>query len=41
MPVPPDREFAGSALELLRESTRGSAKMAGNLENSLLFSLFL
>ena len=38
-PVPARREFACNAPELLRELTSGSTEMAGNLQNSLLFSL--
>jgi len=38
-PVPADREFACSPLELQRESTSGFAKMARNAKNSLLISL--
>ena len=38
-PVPVSREFACKALGLLGELKAGIAKMAINLENSLLFSL--
>src|ERR1700730_5471242 len=39
-PVPVWQGTYNNALETLHKLTRGSAKMAGNLRNSLLFSLF-